>query len=441
MPPKKSIAFGKIGVFGTSVKNPTNAPTEKDDENSEGGFGRFGKSTTEGEGSFVPEPTNDVENLMGFKGFGNGKAAKVFNIESLVEQTKQFARTRITANSTVQETNSSDGESDEEFVGPPMPPAETVPEKESEPTIPKESVSFKKPKVKSKSGVADDSDESSDEDSEEEEEEESIEKRIPASLEVNLAHGTKPVSALSIDPAGARLVTGSVDYDVKLWDFAGMNSSLQSFRSLRPCECHPILDLQYSITGDTILIISGTAQAKIVDRDGYEKAEFVKGDQYITDMARTKGHVAGLLGGCWHPRDKQEFLTCSQDGTLRTWNMNDVMQHKGIMKCRTKNGLRASPACCCYSRDGNLIASGCNDGSIQMWDHRKAFVNTAVLIRNAHAASPATETETSITSITFSYDGQNVATRGGDDTLKLWDIRQTKKAVHTADNLFSRFPM
>ena len=94
---------------------------------------------------------------------------------------------------------------------------------------------------------------------------------------------------------GTRLVTGSVDYDVKLWDFAGMNSSLQSFRSLRPCECHPILDLQYSITGDTILIISGTAQAKIVDRDGYEKAEFVKGDQYITDMARTKGHVVGLV--------------------------------------------------------------------------------------------------------------------------------------------------
>lgn len=94
------------------------------------------------------------------------------------------------------------------------------------------------------------------------------------------------------------------------------------------------MDLHYSITGDAILIISGTAQvivnfisilktfinrlvylkAKIVDRDGYEKAECVKGDQYITDMARTKGHIASLVGGSWHPRDKQEFLTCSQDG-------------------------------------------------------------------------------------------------------------------------------
>jgi WD40 repeat protein len=51
-----------------------------------------------------------------------------------------------------------------------------------------------------------------------------------------LNHGTKPVSALSIDHSGARLISGSVDYEVKLWDFAGMSSSLQSFRTIRPCE-------------------------------------------------------------------------------------------------------------------------------------------------------------------------------------------------------------
>lgn len=57
------------------------------------------------------------------------------------------------------------------------------------------------------------------------------------------------------------------------------------------------------------------------------------------------------------------------------------------------------------------------------------------MIRNAHQAG----TETS--SIVFAYDGRNVATRGGDSTLKLWDIRQPKAAVHTAENLYSRFSM
>lgn len=34
-------------------------------------------------------------------------------------------------------------------------------------------------------------------------------------------HGTKAVVALAVDPSGARLATGSIDYDVSFWDFAG----------------------------------------------------------------------------------------------------------------------------------------------------------------------------------------------------------------------------
>lgn len=65
-----------------------------------------------------------------------------------------------------------------------------------------------------------------------------------------------------------------------------MDSSLRSFRTLQPCENHPIKALQYSATGDSILVVSGAAQAKVLDRDGFEVLECVKGDQYITDMAR-----------------------------------------------------------------------------------------------------------------------------------------------------------
>nr|CAG4643087.1 EOG090X0364 [Ilyocryptus agilis] len=402
----------------------SNNAKEKEEET--GGFGKFGKKDEE----VIPEPTEAVREVMGFRGFGK-TAGEELDLESLVEQSRIMAREHTnrkpeSEESTAQE-NAEEKEDDDELVGPPMPPPPAPP------APPPKQKEIPKPTKKSKdSNDKEDDEDSSDSD---DEDDDSLESAIPASLEVNLMHGARPVSALAVDHSGARLVTGSVDYDVKLWDFAGMSASLQSFRSIRPCECHPILDLHYSITGDAILIVSGSAQAKVVDRDGFEKAECVKGDQYITDMAKTKGHVAGLEGGCWHPRDKQEFLTCSQDGTCRIWNFEDVKQHKGIMKCRSQGGLRAAPTCCTYSRDGNLIASACTDGSIQMWDHRKMFVNTAVLIRNAHQSG----TETS--GITFSYDGRNVATRGGDATLKLWDIRQPKNVVHSADNLNSRFSM
>ena len=62
-------------------------------------------------------------------------------------------------------------------------------------------------------------------------------------------------------------------------------------------------------------------------------------------------------------------------------------------------------------------------------------VNTLHLVRDAHMQG------NEISRIIFSYDDRGIATRGGDDTLKLWDIRQLKSPVHVAGDLFNRFPM
>ena len=63
-----------------------------------------------------------------------------------------------------------------------------------------------------------------------------FDKKFPISHEISLDHGMKPVLALGLDPSGARVVTGGYDYEVKFWDFAGMDSSFRSFRTLQPCE-------------------------------------------------------------------------------------------------------------------------------------------------------------------------------------------------------------
>ena len=45
-----------------------------------------------------------------------------------------------------------------------------------------------------------------------------------------------------------------------------------------------------------------------------------------------KGHVGMLNDGCWHPKIKQEFMTCSIDGSVRLWDINDCKKHKSIIK-------------------------------------------------------------------------------------------------------------
>merc|ERR1712001_94935 len=42
---------------------------------------------------------------------------------------------------------------------------------------------------------------------------------------------SKVTSSKRSDSSGSRLVSGSIDYEVKFWNFAGMDSNLKNFRS------------------------------------------------------------------------------------------------------------------------------------------------------------------------------------------------------------------
>lgn len=254
------------------------------------------------------------------------------------------------------------------------------------------------------------------------------------SHEASIVNGQKTVSAISIDNNGTRMVSGGYDFELKLWDFARMDSSLRYFRSFQPCESHQIKAVEFNLAGDGILVISGNSQAKVIDKEGKNVLECVKGDMYIVDMAKTKGHAGALNDGCWHPRAKAEFITCSADGTVRTWDINRWRSHRGLMKPRSATGKKAEPSCCTYNRDGTLIIAGCEDGSILGWDPRKPFVNTALVVRECHMSNSY------ISSITYSYDNKIFASRGGDDTLKTWDMRNLKSSLAVAKDLYNRFP-
>ncbi|XP_027882027.1 WD repeat-containing protein 70 [Xiphophorus couchianus] len=404
----------------------------------------------------------DIGSVMGFSGFG--KKARTFDLEAIFEQTRRTAiersqrvledqqkgaqveeegessksvktsvpsqRDKAAARNQQSGTSSSDSsDSDSELVGPPVPLQHGAQEDELVgPPLP--------------SGYRDNtanSDDDDDDDSEadtkdEDDDDDNPVKKIPDTHEIILQHGTKTVSALGLDPSGARLVTGGYDYDVRFWDFAGMDQALQAFRTLQPCECHQIKSLQYSITGDVLLVVSGNAQAKVLDRDGFNVMECIKGDQYIVDMANTKGHTAMLNCGCWHPKIKEEFMTCSNDGTVRTWDVNSEKKHKSVFKPRSQQGKKVVPTCCTYSRDGKLVAAGCQDGTIQIWD-RNMSVHTKFHCRQAH--TPGSDTSC----LCFSYDGITLASRGGDDTLKIWDIRNFRKPVNEANRLTNYFSM
>lgn len=137
--------------------------------------------------------------------------------------------------------------------------------------------------------------------------------------------------------------------------------------------------------------------------------------------------------GCWNPKDKEKFMTCGDDGTVRLWDVNTPKKNINVLKTKNAQGKKAVPTHCTYSKDAKYIVAGVQDGTIHVWDTKKPFVHPTFLLKNAHTNGSDTSC------LKFSYDSNIFISRGGDDTMKMWDLRNFKKPVNVALNLPNAF--
>ena len=57
------------------------------------------------------------------------------------------------------------------------------------------------------------------------------------------------MTSLDVDHSGSRLLAGSRDYSLRMFDFNGMKSDMRSFRRLEPSDGHPVHSVSLSPTG------------------------------------------------------------------------------------------------------------------------------------------------------------------------------------------------
>lgn len=193
-----------------------------------------------------------------------------------------------------------------------------------------------------------------------------------------------------------------------------MTSALRPFKTIEPVEGHPVHYLEYSLSGDSLLVIASSLQPRLFSREGVEICEFVKGDMYLRDMRHTKGHVAEVTSAMWHPFDRDQFITASADSTVRIWDVNNKWEHKTVLVVRGKgSGLqqRTKITTCAYSPDGKWIGAASTDGTINLWG-----TNGPMNRPSATVDGHVRQSETS--GMAFSQDGSHLVTRGGDETVK-----------------------
>lgn len=299
----------------------------------------------------------------------------------------------------------------------------------------------------------DSSDNASDKDSDDDSDDDDDEDEFPTSHEMVIKTHDRAVTSIALDKSGNRLITGSNDCNLKFHDFSSMTpTTIRAFKSIDPTatkqttnvESHPVHQVIFNPNyANQLLVVTATPQAKIFSRDGEVITEFIKGDMYLRDMHNTKGHVSEVTTGCWHPTNTDICVTAGTDSTLRIWDVNNKRTQKDVIvhKSRTLgSGGRTRMTAVAWASPlqggPNLLVGAAFDGSLAMWGGEGPFSRPAGEIRDAHSRDTWTG------GLDISPDGRTVVTRGGDDTIKLWDTRKFKQPVSTVahPSTSSQFP-
>jgi WD40 repeat protein len=304
---------------------------------------------------------------------------------------------------------------------------------------------------KAQAAAEQDSDRDSDDDSDDDDDDDDDE--FPVSHELAVKTHDRAVTTITLDPSGTRLVTGSKDSTLKLHDLSALTpTTIRAFKTVDPfetkpsaaAEAHTIHQAIFSPhAGGQFLVITATPQARLFSRDGIMIKEYVKGDMYLRDKLNTKGHTAEVTSAAWHPSSRDRFVTAGTDSTVRIWDVNKSMNQEQVVVHKSRAagsaGLtRMTAIAWGAAGEGNksVIVSAALDGSLVMWGGEGPYHRPLGEIRDAHA------NDTWTSGLDISSDGRLVITRGGDDTIKLWDTRKFKAPVNSTSHpsTSSQFP-
>lgn len=245
------------------------------------------------------------------------------------------------------------------------------------------------------------------------------------------------VNDLTVSPDGQRLISGSADQTIKVWDLATGNL-------LRTLTGHTSFINHLAISPDGKLLVSASADKtiKIWELATGKLLRTLAGHaNYVDDLAiapdgqtlvstgaddtiriwdltsaREKyaltGH-SGFINAIAIAPDGTTLVSGSADKTIKVWNLKTGKElHTLVGHTNFINTLAINP-------DGETLASGSADKTIKIWN-----LKTGQLLRTLSGHTSF------INNLAISPDGQFLASSSADKTIKIWELT-TGKLLHT----------
>lgn len=202
------------------------------------------------------------------------------------------------------------------------------------------------------------------------------------------------VLSVAFSPDGKRIVSGSYD-TVKVWDAQSGQETLGLKERNVSC-------LAFSPDGKCI--VGGSTDTQLV------KVWDAESGQRVMTL---KGHTWSVLHVAFS-QDGKRIVSGSKHNMLKIWDAQSGSgQETMMLKGQTKEVL-----CMAFSPDRRRIASSFVDKTLTVWDARTGQ-ETAVL--RGHTSS--------IPSVAFSPDGNRIASGSADKTLKVWDAQNGQETT------------
>jgi WD40 repeat protein len=208
------------------------------------------------------------------------------------------------------------------------------------------------------------------------------------------------VASVSYSPDGRRIVSGSADHTVRVWE-AASGTELAVLRG------HENMVRSVSYSPDGRRIVSGSADNTVRVWDAESGAELVV----------LRGHEDWVRSVSYRP-DGRRIVSGSgsmgqqHDNTIRVWDAQS-----GIALA-VLHGHEAWVQCVSYSPDGHRIVSGSADKTVRVWD---AESGTELAVFRGH--------EDLVWSVSYSPDGRRIISGSADNTVRVWDAESGTELV------------
>ncbi|OAX36721.1 WD40 repeat-like protein [Rhizopogon vinicolor AM-OR11-026] len=218
---------------------------------------------------------------------------------------------------------------------------------------------------------------------------------------------TEEVFTIVLSPKGDMLASGSADGTVRLWDV-----EKEKVIAKLPGHTDLVQSMRWSADGEHMVSGSEDGTVRVWNLDSGK---------------RVLGPVKSPLQ-TMHPRDqsagircvahlpgRRRIITCSEDGSLRQWNLENGAQVGNDWR---DEGDDDGVYTIALSPKGNTIAAGSGDGIVKLWD---VEVGKVVAKSKGHAFT--------VWTICWSADGEGVVSGSTDGTAGLWDVEPSGKIV------------